>query len=133
MEDSSPLIFIVDDDNSVRRSLRRLLKAAGFNVKTFDSAQSFLDSYEEGGASCLVLDVRMPMMSGLDLQQILIESGSKIPIIFITAHVNSELRDRAMNAGAAAFLRGFSLISGNITFISGFAGVGLVNSLFNVL
>ena len=105
MIDTGSFVFIVDDDNSVRRSLGRLLKAAGLSVKTFDSAQDFLDSFQENEAACLVLDVRMPRMGGLDLQRRLNESGSKIPIIFITAHEDSELRDQAMNAGAIAFLR----------------------------
>jgi FixJ family two-component response regulator len=103
--DTSSFVFIVDDDSSVRRSLNRLLRAAGFNVKTFESAQSFLDSFQDGEVACLVLDVRMPKMSGLALQKRLIESGSKVPIIFITAHEDSESREQAMNAGAIAFLR----------------------------
>jgi len=103
--DTGSYVFIVDDDNSVRRSLSRLLKAAGFSIKTFDSAQNFLDSYQEEEVACLVLDVRMPKMNGLELQKVLVESGSKIPIIFITAHEDSESRERAMNAGAIAFLR----------------------------
>ena len=105
MIDTGSFVFIVDDDNPVRRSLSRLLKAAGFSIKTFDSAQNFLDSYREEEVACLVLDVRMPKMNGLELQKILVESGAKIPIIFITAHENSESRERAMNAGAIAFLR----------------------------
>ena len=105
MIDTGSFVFIVDDDNSVRRSLNRLLKAAGLKVKSFDSAQKFLDSYQDGEAACLVLDVRMPKMSGLDLQKRLIESGSKVPIIFMTAHEDSESRDQAINAGAIAFLR----------------------------
>ena len=105
MIDTGSFVFIVDDDNSVRMSLSRLLKAAGLKAKTFDSALNFLDSYQDGEADCLVLDVRMPKMSGLDLQKRLIESGSKVPIIFITAHEDSELRERAMKAGAIAFLR----------------------------
>ena len=105
VNDTGSFVFIVDDDNSVRRSLGRLLKAAGLSVKTFDSAQNFLDSYQDDEAACLVLDVRMPKMSGLDLQKRLIESGSKVPIIFITAHEDLESREQAMNAGAIAFLR----------------------------
>jgi FixJ family two-component response regulator len=103
--DAGSFIFIVDDDNSVRRSLSRLLRAAGFKVKSFDSGHHFLDSYRDGEAACLVLDVRMPKMSGLDLQKRVIESGSKVPIIFITAHEDPELREQAMKAGAIAFLR----------------------------
>ena len=105
MIDTGSVVFIVDDDNSVRRSLSRLLKAAGFSIKTFNSAQNFLDSYQEEEVACLVLDVRMPKMNGLELQKVLVESGAKIPIIFITAHEDSESRERAMNAGAIAFLR----------------------------
>ncbi len=105
MIDTGLFVFIVDDDNSVRRSLGRLLKAAGYNVKTFETAQSFLDSFQDGEPTCLVLDVRMPRMSGLALQKRLIELGFKVPIIFMTAHDDSESRDQAMNAGAVAFLR----------------------------
>ena len=105
MINAGPFVFVVDDDDSVRRSLGRLLKAAGFNVKTFDSAENFLDSYRNDVMACLVLDVRMPKMSGLDLQKRLGESGFKIPIIFMTAHEDARSRDQAMNAGAIAFLR----------------------------
>ena len=105
MIDIGSFVFIVDDDYSVRRSLSRLLRAAGFKVKTFDSGHHFLDSYQDGEAACLVLDVRMPKMSGLDLQKRVIESGSKVPIIFITAHEDPGLREQAMKAGAIAFLR----------------------------
>jgi FixJ family two-component response regulator len=100
-----PLVFIVDDDESVRRALRRLFKSVGLPVETFASAAEFLDCghAEEGG--CLVLDVRMPGVSGLELQSRLKAAASTLPIVFITAHDDPAAREQALNDGAVAFLQ----------------------------
>ncbi|HMK37537.1 MAG TPA: response regulator [Desulfomonilaceae bacterium] len=98
-------LFVVDDDSSVRAALKRLLEALGFNVKTFKSAEEFLDS---GLAQCpdlLILDVRMTGMTGLELQRTLIEQGSDIPVIFVTAYDDMNARRVAMEAGAVAFVQ----------------------------
>lgn len=97
-------VFIVDDDPSVRKGLRRLIKSAGLAVETFASAQEFLQGGHTNAPGCLVLDVRMPGLSGPQLQEELNEGGSTLPIIFITAHENSVLREEVMKAGARFFL-----------------------------
>jgi FixJ family two-component response regulator len=99
-----PTVFVVDDDLSVRRGMERLLRSAGYRVETFASALEFL---ERGAASlpgCLVLDIRMPGLSGFDLQQMLSARGDDIPIIFITGHGDIPMAVRAIKAGAADFL-----------------------------
>jgi FixJ family two-component response regulator len=98
-------IFIVDDDRSVRRALKRLVKIAGFSARTFASALEFWDSGRFRSRGVLVLDVRMPGMSGLELQKQLIDSDSDIPIIFITAHEDIQASRKALEAGAVAFLQ----------------------------
>ena len=98
-------VFIVDDDESVRRALKRLIKVAGFKAQTFGSARQFIDSGHCQSAGVLVLDVRMPEMSGLELQKHLIDSGSDMPIIFITAHQDIQARRMALEAGAIDFLK----------------------------
>jgi len=98
-------IFVVDDDGSVRTALSRLLKACGFKVQTFTSAEDFLDSGFVRHTGVLILDVRMGGMSGLELQQRLSEMGSDMPIIFMTAHDDIQARTKAMEAGAVAFLQ----------------------------
>ncbi len=105
MGEKDPPIFVVDDDESVRKSLNRLLKACGFKVKTFGSAEDFLDSGFVRHAGILILDVRMAGMSGLELQQRLSETGSDMPVIFITAHDDIQARTKAMEAGAVEFLQ----------------------------
>jgi FixJ family two-component response regulator len=98
-------LSVVDDDDSVRTALKRLLRTVGFNVKTFKSAEEFLDS---GLAPCpdlLILDVRMTGMSGLELQRKLIQQGSDIPVIFVTAYDDMDARRTAMVAGAVAFMQ----------------------------
>jgi FixJ family two-component response regulator len=99
-----PLVSIVDDDDSVRKSLRRLLKSAGLRVQAFASAEDFLEFGNQFETACLVLDVRLTGMSGLDLQQQLASENSQIPIIFVSAHDEREARAEAMQAGAIAFL-----------------------------
>ena len=94
----------MDDDESVRKSLARLIRAAGLRVETFASAQQFLASQRADVPGCLVLDVRMPGLSGLDLQQRLAEINIEIPIVFITGHGDVPTSVRAMKAGAVEFL-----------------------------
>jgi FixJ family two-component response regulator len=93
-------ISVVDDDASVREAIRGLLRSAGFDAEVFASAEEFLTSGRLNGATCLVLDVRMPGMSGIELQERLIASGHVIPIIFITAHADEDERARALDRGA---------------------------------
>src|SRR5882724_1110183 len=113
MMEPDAVVFVVDDDPSVRRSTERLLRSGGLNVQTYSSAREFLRHPPEGPA-CLVLDVRMPGLSGMDLQRELAQSGIHIPIIFITAHGDIPMTVRAMKAGAVEFLtkpfRGRSLV-----------------------
>src|SRR6267142_294477 len=99
-----PVVFVVDDDPSVRRSTERLIRSAGLKVQTFRSAREFLGSPRSEGPACVLLDVRMPVLSGLDLQQELRASGIHLPIIFMTAHGNIPMTVRAMKAGAVEFL-----------------------------
>jgi FixJ family two-component response regulator len=98
-------IFVIDDDESVIRALRNLLESAGFRVKTFRSAQDFLDSGRSESHNVLILDVRMPELSGIELQKQLAASGSKLPVIFITAHEDTLAEKTALEAGAVAFLQ----------------------------
>jgi two-component system response regulator FixJ len=100
-----PTIFIVDDDAAVRDALKLLLRSVGQAVETFGSAQEFLDAYAEDRPGCLVLDIRMPGMSGLELQQKLNERHSIIPIIFITGHGDVPMAVEAMQAGAVDFIQ----------------------------
>ena len=101
---NSPLISVVDDDDSVRESLGGLIRSVGFAVKVFASAEEFLNSDHLRNTDCLILDVRMPGMNGLELQRQLAASYCKIPIIFITAHGDEEVRARALNGGAVDYL-----------------------------
>jgi len=98
------LISVIDDDESVRRTTTRLIGSFGFRVAAFESAENFLGSGHLNDTSCLIVDVQMPGMSGLQLQSQLAGSGCRIPIVFITAHDDKESRRRAMRAGAIAFL-----------------------------
>ncbi len=97
-------IYIVDDDSAVRESLRWLLESAGHSVETFDSAATFLRTYRNDGPGCLLLDVRMPGMSGLELQETLRERGITTPIIIITGHGDVPMAVQAMKAGAVEFI-----------------------------
>jgi len=97
-------VFIVDDDTSVRTALKRLIKSLGFKVETFDSAQAFLKYGPHDGPACLVLDIRMPGMSGIELQEQLTYTGLGMPIIFITGHGNIPMSVKAMKAGAVDFI-----------------------------
>ena len=98
-------ICVVDDDGSVRIALKRLLNAWGFNVKTFKSAEDFLGSGLFQSFGVLILDVRMPGMSGLELQKRLTEKDSEAPVIFVSAYDDIQVRTTAMEAGAVAFLQ----------------------------
>jgi FixJ family two-component response regulator len=98
------LVSIIDDDESVRRTTTRLIESFGFSAAAFESAANFLSSGHLNDTSCLIVDVYMPCMNGLQLQSQLAAMGSRIPIIFITAHDDKESRRRAMQAGAVAFL-----------------------------
>ncbi len=98
------IVFVVDDDPSVRRSTERLIRTAGYKVETFASARAFLEHPAPQEPACLVLDVRMPGLSGIDLQRALAESHVTLPIIFITAHGDIPTTVRAMKAGAVEFL-----------------------------
>ena len=101
---SKAIVFVVDDDLSVREGLERLLHAAGWEVETFPSAQEFLAHRKEDIPSCLVLDVGLPGLSGLDLQKRILEANREIPIVFITGHKDVPTSVRAMKAGAVEFL-----------------------------
>jgi len=104
MAEAKAIVFVVDDDASVREGLGSLIRSAGLRVETFASAQEFLDSPRSDVASCLVLDVRLPGLSGLDLQERMAEADIEIPIIFITGHGDVPTSVRAMKAGAVEFL-----------------------------
>ena len=98
------LISLVDDDESIRRTTTLLIQSFGFQAAAFESAESFLKSGQLHETSCLIVDVQMPRMNGLQLQRYLAASGYRLPIIFITAYDNKESRQQAMQAGAIAFL-----------------------------
>ena len=100
----SPIVFVVDDDVSVRESLRDLLESVGLRVQVFESADAFLASRLPDVASCLVLDVRLPGRSGLEFQAELTKAGISLPIIFITGHGDIPMSVRAMKSGAVEFL-----------------------------
>jgi FixJ family two-component response regulator len=97
-------VFIVDDDLSVRRALERLLRVAGYKVETFVSARDFLERGDCSRAACLVLDVRMPGQSGLELYEALVSGGYRIPAVFITGHADVSMAVLAMKTGAVDFL-----------------------------
>ena len=101
---ATPNVFLIDDDASVRRALARLIKSAGHQVQTFASAREFLDSAAAEEAACLVLDVRMPDLTGIDLQRQLEVLNRKVPIVFITGHGDIPMSVSAMKAGAVDFL-----------------------------
>jgi FixJ family two-component response regulator len=103
VEEVDAIVFVVDDNPSFRRSTERLIRLAGYKVQAFDSAQEFLAAKRPDGPSCLVLDVRMPGLSGLDLQRELAKAGIAIPIIFITGHGDIPMSVQAMKAGAVEF------------------------------
>jgi FixJ family two-component response regulator len=99
-----PLISIVDDDDAFKSSLEDLVRSAGWRAQGFASAEAFMRSPHRQETACLILDVRMPGMSGPELQRRLVEADAAIPIIFITAHVDEGVRTRALQEGVVAFL-----------------------------
>ena len=103
-ESAGSIVFVVDDDDAMRESLRSLIRSAGLNVEAFSSARAFLRQEVPAVPTCLVLDVRMPGLSGLDLQNELADAKRQIPIIFITGHGSIPMTVRAMKAGALEFL-----------------------------
>jgi FixJ family two-component response regulator len=104
MVEASPWIAIVDDDPAVLKALARLLRGHAFHAKTYGSALEFLAALPDGPPECLIVDLQMPEMTGLELQQHLARSGIRIPIIIITAHGDIEVRKRCESAGAIAYL-----------------------------
>lgn len=100
----SEVVFVVDDDASMRDAISRLLNAVGLTVQTFASARAFLDRRLPDVPGCLVLDVRLPGLSGLDLQREMVERGIHIPVVFITGHGDIRMSVQAMKAGAVEFL-----------------------------
>jgi FixJ family two-component response regulator len=104
MSAQEPIVFVVDDDESVRNSLRRLLMSVGLAVEVFPSAQAFLDSARSDFPGCLVLDVQLPGLSGLDLQTELADTDTTLPIVFLTGHGDIPMSVKAMKAGAVEFL-----------------------------
>lgn len=104
MSETQAVVFVVDDDASVREALGRLIRSAGLRVEAFASAEEFLNRPRADAPSCLVLDVRLPDLNGLDLQRRMVEARNEIPIVFITGHGDIPTTVRAMKAGAVEFL-----------------------------
>src|SRR5579862_4815846 len=104
MPAGAPTVFVIDDDAGVRASIHGLLKSVGIRSETFGTAQEFLGSMRPDGPSCLVLDVRLPGINGLEFQRDLADKGFRIPIIFITGHGDIPMTVRAMKSGAVEFL-----------------------------
>jgi len=104
LRNKAKFVAIVDDDDSMRDALQGLLKAVGLSARTFESAEEFLESGHQRETACLITDIRMPGMSGLELQKRLNTEHCRIPTIFITAHGDEEMRFQALRAGAVEFL-----------------------------
>lgn len=104
MSHNPPLVFIVDDDEAVRSATRLLARSFGWNARAFGSAQEFLDALPQGQPDCLLLDLNMPDMNGVELQMVLAARGIRIPIVVITGQRDSPLAARAQAAGASALL-----------------------------
>jgi FixJ family two-component response regulator len=104
MNDARPIVFVVDDDPDVCVSMKRLIRSLGLEVQTFNSAQDFLRTKRPDAPGCLVLDVRLPDLSGLDLQHELAKANVDLPIVFVTGHADIPMSVRAMKAGAVEFL-----------------------------
>src|SRR5690242_12330573 len=104
MNEVDAMVFVIDDDESIREALRSLIRSVGLNVETFASAHEFLERPRPDVPACLILDVRMPGVSGLDLQRELTGANIHLPIIFITGHGDIPMSVRAMKAGAVEFL-----------------------------
>ncbi|MCK4839413.1 MAG: response regulator transcription factor [Desulfobulbaceae bacterium] len=104
MDTNTPTIYVVDDDLSVRRSVDRLLRSAMYHVRTFSAAEDFLELEDYDHPCCLILDVTMPGLSGLDIQERLVSNGNNVPIIFVTGHGTIAMSVRALKNGAVNFL-----------------------------
>ncbi len=104
MKRRSATVYVIDDDASLRRALKRLIRSIGLNVETFDTARSFMDKGAVQMPACLVLDIRMPGTSGMELQEQLKASGFQLPIVFITGHGSIPMSVKAMKAGAVDFI-----------------------------
>lgn len=104
MKKESPIVFVLDDDPSVRRALSRLIRASGLSVQSFATADDFLARPRRKGAQCLVLDLRLTDMSGIELQSRLAKSHQDLPIVFISGYGTEEVRAHALRAGAVDFL-----------------------------
>jgi FixJ family two-component response regulator len=104
MPEGSPIVFVVDDDTSVRDSIRTLLKSVGLQSEIFASTSDFLDSPRPDAPSCLILDIHLPGVGGLEFQETLAQAGVRIPIVFITGHGDIPMAKRALKAGAVEFL-----------------------------
>ncbi len=98
-------VYVVDDDPSIRRALERLLRSAGFSALTFASAEAFLQSTVPSGKGCLILDIRLPGINGLELQEELASRRAMNPVIFMTAHDNRQWQEKAKETGAVAYLK----------------------------
>jgi FixJ family two-component response regulator len=98
-------VYVIDDDDSIRRALKRLLGSVGYHAITFESAEEFLKFPPGPGKGCIVLDIRLPKMTGLELQESLASRGSTYPVIFMTAHDNPRWQERAKKAGVVAYLK----------------------------
>jgi FixJ family two-component response regulator len=105
MPHKSDAVYVVDDDESIRRALKRLLRSFDYEAVTFASAEEFIASAPEGGKGCLLLDICLPGMTGLDLLEKLNATGAKYAVVFMTAHDDPQWRQRAKAAGAVAYLR----------------------------
>ena len=99
------MIYVIDDDESVRKAFKRLLRCVNFEVETFSSAEEFLKSQKSNKNGCIIIDIRMPGLTGLDLQRKLMAQGSRIPVIVISASDDAQVREQARELGAVAFFR----------------------------
>jgi FixJ family two-component response regulator len=99
------MIYVIDDDESVRKAFKRLLRSANFEVETFSSAEEFLKSQKSNKDACIIIDIRMPGMTGFDLQRELKVQGIRIPVIVISASDDDQIREQARELGAVAFFR----------------------------
>jgi FixJ family two-component response regulator len=104
MSETAPVVFVIDDDASIREALTNLLRSVEITVETFGTAQQFLSAKRPDAPGCLILDVRLPGVSGLELQRQLLEANIQLPVIFVTGHGDIQMSVRAMKAGAVEFL-----------------------------
>jgi FixJ family two-component response regulator len=105
MTKEESMIYVIDDDESVRKAFKRLLRSVNLEVETFSSAEEFLESQKPNKKSCIIIDIRMPGLTGFDLQRKLMAQGSRIPIIVISASDDAQVREQARELGAVAFFR----------------------------